>query len=406
MIIFSNEYLSNLPKSKHPAKGGPANFAKRFKKFLKGDKTKHRWIGIIFQCSQITAPKLKKILTSNQETYYLLNLPRDWFKKIEQAKKPIDPEKIFAPAINSIARILTKSKSEIVFLNGYALTNWLILRAAAQANIPIAIQHAGIWTKELEMYKDFFSSAGKKMMKEMEQEISKLASAEIFLNDFSRRFYVKNVAHPQKNKTHIIPLPLDFDNYYYSRHPRWPHNNIENLEIGIISRWDRIKNHEAILALAKEASRRKLPWRFYAVTTIPDTSKKKQFKSAYRKYVKLVPPLDQKGVEKFCQLSDLIIVPSHFDVSPNVVLESVACGTPVAISTNVGFVDDFKSCDARDWIIDFSNPTKAIKAIDKITGKKMPSTLVRNLKNKHKSSRVFKSYLRLFKKLTNDQKKK
>ncbi|MFA6228277.1 MAG: glycosyltransferase [Patescibacteria group bacterium] len=394
MLILSNDYSNNLPNSKHHAKGGPANFAKRFKSFLK--KEGHSWFGLIVEFNSTKFSKLKPVSKIKGLQYYKLEIPGVLVKKLGRTPKKIDAEKLFEPAINLIAELIKITRPDIIFLNGYAVSNWLILKAAQKEKIPVAIQHAGIWTKELRIYKDFFSLAGRKIMEGMEKEIPKIADAEIFLNDWSRRYFNVNVAKTDKNKTHIIPLPVDFRNYACVKHRK---NIGQTFNIGIIARWDRIKNHKAVAALVKQVQKFKLPWKFYSVTVIPKTNKNKELKDFYRKNIVIVPPLDQKGIKKFCQQMDLLILPSHFDVSPNVVLEATGCDTPIAISENVGFVDDFKKYGANDWVINFNNANLAIKKILAIANKPMPDKLRNFLFSSHQSDKVFKDYIRLFKQL-------
>jgi glycosyltransferase involved in cell wall biosynthesis len=393
MIILSNDYPTNLPGSDKPAKGGPANFAKRFKEFLRGD---HHWIGLIVSFPLVKSPSIKSIREKGQCRYYHLSVPLESVRTIEHARKNLDTEIIFEKSINKISSLLRKTKPDVIFLNGYAVSNWLLLKAAQKEKIPIVVQHAGVWTKELEMYHDFYSKTGQKLLAGMENELSEIVDAEIFLNSWSRRYYDANVVRTDKRKSHIIPLPLDFDSYKNSLGRKKPN---DTLNIGIVARWDRIKNHEAIANLAEQAMKDGLPWKFHSVTVIPDTNKKKQLKDLYRKNIKIVPPLTQNGIKRFCQKMDLVILPSHFDVSPNIVLEAIGCGTSVAISKNVGFVDDFKENDAKGWIIDFNLPKSAIKKISKIANRPMPLILSKKLISKHQSSKVFLTYIKLFQNL-------
>ncbi|MFA5124636.1 MAG: glycosyltransferase family 4 protein [Patescibacteria group bacterium] len=394
MLILSNDYSNNLPNSKHHAKGGPANFAKRFKSFLKIEG--HVWLGLIVEFNSIESPELKFINKTKSLQYYRLKVPGSLAKKIGRTPNKINAEKLFGPAIDLIAGLIKETQPDIIFLNGYAISNWLILKAAQKEKIPVAIQHAGIWTKELRVYKDFFSLAGRKIMEGMEKEIPKIAAADIFLNDWSRRYFNAHVAKTAKNKTYIIPLPIDFA-FYQKADKKNKKISKDTFNIGIISRWDRIKNHELIAHLAEQARKNGLPWKFYSITKIPRTSKNKEIKKLYRKNIKIIPQTNQVGIRNFCKKMDLIILPSQFETAGFVVLESVASGTPIAISENVGFVDAFKKYGAQDWVIDFNNPSSAIKEIIAIANKPMPDKLKNFLFSNHQSDKVFKNYIKLFK---------
>lgn len=397
MLIFSNDYRANLPGSKHPAKGGPANFAKRFKSFLK--KEKHSWLGLVVKFSSTKSPKVKLLSQTKNLQYYKLIISKLLAKRIGITPKKINAEKLFRSEISLIAELIRKTKPDIIFLNGYAIHCWLILKAAQKEKVPVAIQHAGIWTKELQMYKDFYSSSGRKIMEEMERDIPKIADAEIFLNSWSQRYFNDNVAKTDKNKTHVIPLPIDF--FFYQNKDKKVSKNIFN--IGIIARWDRIKNHEIIARLAEQAKKDDLLWQFNSITKIPKTSKNKEIKKLYRKNIKIVSQTNQAGIRNFCKKMDLIILPSKFETAGFIVLESIASGTAVAISPNVGFVDDFKRYGAKDWIIDFENINLAIKKISKIANRPMPIKLKKFLITNHSSDKVFNSYMNLFKQITKNK---
>lgn len=394
MVIFTNDYLANIPGSKMPAGGGTANFAKRFNAFLSGKG--HHWIGLAFKFP----PKEGKVMIRKEPNrlegrdYYVMSITRIG-KTLGRARRAFDPEKVFEKQITAIAKLLRKTEADVVFLNGYMITNWLILKAAQKENVPVAMQHAGILSREIDMYKEFFTATGRKLMKDMEREVSEVVDAEIFLNDWSRRYYEKHVTKTHRSRTKIIPLPVDFKNYCRSKEKK----NGGQINIGIIARWDRIKNHEAVATMAEEARKSGLPWKFHSVTVIPDSKKKARLKNRYRKNVEIVPPLDQKGIEKFCHRMDLLILPSHFDVSPNVVLEAVGCGTPIAISENVGFVDAFRKHDAKDWIINFNDPVMALRKINGIMGREMPAKLRKSLKSDHDSTKIFNRYVRLFREI-------
>jgi glycosyltransferase involved in cell wall biosynthesis len=406
MRILTNEYLCNTPNFKKPAKGGPANFSRLFFDFLMKESKKNEWVGVVIRDLDQKNKTFSIRKLRDQQTgrsIYKFSFPHDLAQKILKAKKTTDPEKILSKTIDYLAIFIEKINPDIVFLNGFSLGNWILLKAAHQAKKPIAIQHAGIWTVELEIYKDFFSLSGVKIMKEMERDSSRLADAEIFLNDFSRRFFAKNVYKKTKNaKTiKIIPLPVDIDFFKKTFTDKKLFNfNKDFFNIGTIARWDRIKNHQAIADLAALIDKQKISWKIHVVTKIPETKKAMTLKNKYRKHIDIVGHLTKEGVKDFFHSCNLVILPSNFDVSPGIVLEAMACGKMTAISKNVGFIDDYVKNGAKDWIIDFNNPQKAIAQINKIKGKSLPEKLKRELFKKHQAKKVFKQYTSLFKDLS------
>jgi glycosyltransferase involved in cell wall biosynthesis len=407
MKILTNEYSCNIPDFKKPAKGGPANFARLFFNFTDKNSKKHLWQGIIFreldQKNNSYSLSKTKDLRANREIF-LFKMPRSFTTAILKANKDGDPRLILSEPISRLSKFIKKISPDIVFLNGFSLGNWIIMEAARLANVPIAVQHAGLWGVELDIYKDFYSPAGIKMMKDMERDVSRFATAEIFLNNFTKEYFDKNILKDKRQRrslVKVIPLPVELS-FFKSRRQKNSRFLFDRktFHIGIIARWDRIKNHEALADLAQAANKKGLPWLFHSVTKIPDSKKKAALKNKYRRNIDIIGHLTKEDIKEFCSSNDLMIVPSKFDVSPTTLLEALACGTPTAISKNVGFVDDYKKHGAKDWIVDFDNPDKAIRQIKKILRKKIPVKLINELERKHDSKKILKEYLSLFQEIT------
>ena len=395
MIILSNGFPANMPNSEEISQGGPANFARLFVGHIVSS-TSHKWIGVMFNTSESSKISLNKALSLSQRDYFKLNVPKELFRKIVLAKKNDNPYKILRSPIERIASLIKREKPDVVFLNGFGLFNWILLKAAEQTNTPVVIQHAGIWSKELRLHRHLYSSAGLKIMEEMEKESTRVSLAEVFLNSWSRDYYKKHVAKKINQNAPIIPLPFDFASF--SGNSENCHKTVFSgskniLRIGTIARWDKIKNHKVFLSLSKLASKKSLPWRFYSVVKIPDDHRSKK---TYKKNIFSISSLNRAGISDFCQSMDLLVLPSLFDVSPTVVLEAIATNTPIVISQNVGYVNDFIEHGAEDWVIDFSNSCRALKKIQKILKRPMPESLKKYIAENHDYKKVFSSYLNLF----------
>src|SRR3989338_71757 len=170
--------------------------------------------------------------------------------------------------------------------------------------------------------------------KDIEKEAAETASTNIFLNEYSREVFQNTVRPDVMRGSIIIPLP----------HSGWPFtgNFIPQKRdariLGVVARWDRIKNQGAILAVAEEVNRQRLPWRIRSVTEIPDTPVQADFKARYRELIDILPHMKREALREFYGSVDMMILPSHFDVSPTVVMEAVSVGIPTLISPNVGWV--------------------------------------------------------------------
>ena len=400
MKILTNEYSCNTPNFQEPAKGGPANFARLFFNFLSKKNKKIKWYGLIVRTSDKVSGSLSsKVIKDDRKNRFIydLSLSASLSQKILKARKVSDPKIILKDPIKKLSSIIKKIAPDIVFLNGFSLTNWLLLVAAKENNLKVVIQHAGIWTKEIEIYQDLFSDSGVKIMKQMERDSSVLSDKEIFLNTFSQQFFDKKVLQGKRdssNKSVIIPLPVDFSFFKRQSKPKKEFNlNKERFNIGVVARWDRIKNLEAVVKISKAIKSKKLPWAINSVTNIPLSDKNINLKTAYRKNINVISFLNKEEIRDFCLQNDLIIIPSHFDVSPTILLEAVACKTPVAISTSVGFVDDYLRLGASDWVINFNNTKTAISQLETIKYKKLPTRVAKALINKHDLLKVFEKYL-------------
>lgn len=401
MKIFSNGYPTNMPNAEAVSQGGPANFARLFSTFITSN-TSHSWVGVMVSHSKSKTIRIKKAFSFPQRDYFKFYLPKEYYRLITQANKVADPAIILEKPIKRLASLIKKENPDIVFLNGFDLFNWILLKAAEQAQVPAVIQHAGVWTKELDLYKHVFTKAGLKIMKQMEKDSTYLCSAEVFLNRWSRDYYQKHVAKKTSGTVEIIPLPFDFASF--ASLPKSQKKSVlfhskSGIKIGTIARWDRIKNHKAFLSLARAVKREGLPWQFYSVTKIPENTRLAARKKSYEKNIKVIRSLGRVGIYDFCRAMDLIILPSLFDVSPTVVLEAVSVKTPIAISGNVGYVHNFKELGAKDWVIDFKDTKKVKERIKKILQKPLPQTLQNQIKTNHGHEKVFFSYLDLFDKI-------
>ncbi len=395
-----------MPNSEKFSHGGPANFARLFYNFIFPN-PEHQWIGLMFKWGKSRSIRLRSRFFFLRREYHCLYVPQDLIKQITRATCYKDPRKILYEPLERLTAFIKEKKPDIVFLNGFGVFNWMLLVAANRAGVPSVIQHAGILTKELHVHHYLYTSAGHKIMSEMEKDSSLLTSAEVFLNSWSRDYYQKNVFRRNDEKAVIIPLPFNFGKFKDSVQNKKPSDSRfildpKKFHIGVIARWDEIKNHSAVLSLAKEAKKRGLNWQIHSVTEIPDCPKYRLQKREYQNYVSIIPLLDRDGIADFCHSMDLLIQPSLFDVSPTVVLEAMALDTPIIISPNIGYVNNFIEHGAKDWIIDWT--TGAKKVVDRILrlrNRQIPVSLKKYLIKAHDQEKVFSSYLKLFSQVKN-----
>jgi glycosyltransferase involved in cell wall biosynthesis len=396
MRILSNDYSSNLPNDTRASNGGTANFASRFSDYVINHS--HEWIGIIQETKDCLRPTVTKKVSTQHAEYHSFRSPRSHLRSLMRATSRFDTREHFQLEIEALRRFIRRTKPDILFINGFPVFGWMLLEAAFQENLPIVIQHAGIARIELDLYPHIFTKTARSMLLDMEQSITKKASKQIFLNKSSFQAFCKQVISVPKNQSVIIPLPFSETFANAARDQRKPFElDQQKITIGCVARWDRIKNHKAILDLAKEIKKQRLPWSLKTVTTIPESKVQIRLKKAYQKSIEVVPPIRNTDLVSFYQSVDLLILPSLFDVSPTVVMEAALLNKGTLISPTVGWVSEYQETNMNDWIINFSDPKAVIKRIQKILKKQNISKFRTYILSKHNPNKVFSEYIRVFK---------
>lgn len=394
MIILTNEYKSSLAHSNSKVKGGPARFALDFSAYATSQG--HEWIGLIHAPQ---TDKIKKVKdgsdTHTKKQFYTLPLPKTTTKGLGDVTIYQDPSELFQNEIVLVSDLIKHIKPDVVLLNGFSVYAWVLFKSAHACGVPVVIQHAGIMAREVEEYKDRFTDAAQKVCTEMERNAAEYATANVFLNEWSKNQF-KEILRPKKiNGEEIIPLPHPGLTFQSAERKK----NGGEIRIGVVARWDRIKNHNAVYELAKLVREQQLPWSITSVTAIPDSDIQKEFKNHYKKIISVIPSIDRESIADFYRLQEIMILPSHFDVSPTVVMEAISVGVPTLISKNAGWVSEYERFGMRDWIADFSDPRQAAHIISKhLSRSKWPEIkkFAAHIKETHNPESVYEQYLQLF----------
>lgn len=393
MRILSNEYLANIPNSSTGTKGGPARFARDFSSYLSNHG--HEWIGVIHDPK--ASVECECVFNTKEKRMYVVSMKKATYEVLYNQDTYIDPEVLFKSEIEYVVGILRKEKIDIVLLNGFASFCWIISAAARVCNIPVVMQYAGLWYKEIDIYADRFHPESRKLCFYMEQDAARHASYNIFLNEYSRDCFFERYPHLVNISSGIIPLP----------HAGWVFHDVVNQSreqrtIGVVARWDRIKNHAGVLSLAEAIKKANLPWKIQSVTSIPNTDIQKEFKERYKEIIEVLPNMNREEIQKFFQSCDMVILPSVFDVSPTVVMEAIACGVPTLISPGVGWVSEYKKSGMDSWIVDFSDGDSVIHRMQEIFARTQwseVSVFAQLVREFHDSRRVFEQYISVFLKI-------
>ncbi len=392
MRILTLEYECNVPGSKAPLKGGTARFARDFSSAVTAQG--HIWLGILQRHSSEGA-EWECVAREENKEFYSVRSGAMPISEVATHDSLAHVEGAYARELQALRNTLRHLRPDIVFLNGFSQYSWLLYKAAALENVPIAMQHAGLWVRDLEAFAALCPPHYRQLAKEMEREATEGVTANIFLNEYSKEVLMHDLGIETMPGSHIIPLP----------HAGWAFSgtygpkNTATRTIAIVARWDRIKNHDAVLAFAEEVHNRKLPWKIIAVTTIPDTPARAAFKSRYRELIEVVPPMDRDSLYAFFQTLDAAILPSRFDTAPGVVMEAAAAGVPTLISPTVGWVSEYAAAGMEDWVADFNEPVKAVDRLDEqFAHDSWPGVraFAHAIAENHDPAKVFNSYLSLF----------
>lgn len=388
MKILINGFYNFLPKGEETF-SGPRNFLQNFLDYIAG--TEHTYTALVLRGKKKKDAKYELERVPVGKSSWLVATLRLNTPDVFNATTSRVPASLEQP-LKIITGIMAQEKPDVVFLKGMSITNWFLLKAAKRLGIPVIVNHLGLWYKEIVSYNNS-TPAGIKIMMNMEKDLSRLADKEIFLTKLSLRHYSKQLIKPNPSKVEIIPLSYD---------PIYPNKQLpafkkhKTLKIGVVGRWDPIKNLRAILSLAKEIKAQALHWEIYSVTTIHKQYPwNKDIVEEYPKFIHVLPPMSPRELKAFYKEMDFMLLPSVFDVSPSVVMEAVLQNRATLISPTVGWVDAYRETGNADLIIDFKNPKKVIERMKKLIGKPPRRALIRRITTQHKPEVVFHRYLKL-----------
>lgn len=387
MKILTNFYFDLIePKS---FIGGTKSQQAAFRDFVE-KKTKHELFGIFKEEHGNPGDEFKRIEAGNN--FFGLSVPKFYFRDAFNGQGIESATAGFPKFFSFLRDVFEKVGPDCVFLNGFPWLSCLIGSFALKSGVPIVYVHAGLPFKEFNLYRDYLGDKQADFLLEKDKEISlSQKTVNIFLNDFSKKAQESEFLGSKCANSRVIPLAASFDFKCPLKKRRSEEGEIK---VGLIGRWDRIKNHQAYFSLAKHASDENLPVKFLAITRIPDKTKLLGIsKEEYARYIDVREEMPREDLWKFYQEVDVMACPSLFDVSPHIVFESLLCGTPVLISPGVGHNDLYEKFGLKNWILDFSNIPNAIKAIRKAAFENVSEKMIAHIKEEYSPSAVFGKYI-------------
>lgn len=128
-VVF-NDAHANLPSNSYIPQGGVASFARKFCNYFNGKSPEVELISLLFSDNTKNNDIYIKE-TMGHHKYYELFYPR--IKLTKSYKKEYTKKeytKLLEPLLKQIDIVFETIKPNIVFLNGFSLSNWMILETA------------------------------------------------------------------------------------------------------------------------------------------------------------------------------------------------------------------------------------------------------------------------------------
>jgi len=403
-ILYNDSDINIKESSRHP-QGGVTRFAQIFNAYF-GNQEDITLIPFLFSpYNDDRDPVVRHKITSNDQ-YAEVSYDRSIIRALHYEELTKNQFiKRLAPIFDRIQLFMSEIKPDVIFLNGFAISNWMLMYVGHKLSIPVVIQHAGIWKVEIMSTLKSFPFKIKRNFYSLERDTVKYCSHHIFLTESSRQQFQKLYVSEktvQKFKDHssVIPLPVDVKNT--AKRKKLSKDGV--VEIGMVARWDAIKNHTAVLKLAN-AKNKPLGWHIQTVSKIPN--KEFDFINRYVSKIDIVTPMSPEKIVSFYKKMDITILPSHFETFGGVVVESLLAGTPVVISDKVGVVGLYDKFGLQDHIIKTNiSGNKLVEVIKNIifnqdNNEVKYERLRKYIIDNFNSESVLSKYLKLFKAYSN-----
>lgn len=405
-ILFNDSHVS-MPNTKRVAQGGPARFSQLFTHYFL-QSGKFHLTSLFFSHHESDNVIHRKITSrKNHDFFEILYSAQKINSTYQENYSKKEYLKYLEPWAREVKFVLKQVQPNIIFLNDYGLTNYILFSVARELGIPVCIQHAGIWKKEIMIGSgSAFSSQMKKLFSSFEKEVSKHTTHHIFLNHFSKEVFLKihNLHEKDLFASSIVPLPVSLPKkeYPFSKEMKKQNNVILS---GTVARWDAIKNHSALLRLGEYVQKNKMPLAISVVTQRFNGVVSK-FREQYVRLIEIINPMSSLELLKFYRTRSFTILPSLFDVSPTVLMESISQGVPVIISSQTGWITEYKKFKLEKLIIDPSDSGAKIyktildleKNYEEYSRKFVK--LQQEILKKHNPEKVFQQYEKIFIHLT------
>lgn len=205
----------------------------------------------------------------------------------------------------------------------------------------------------------------------------------------------------KKEKIEIINNPVDFESIKTMLGRRekklLPINKLNVIAIGsleyrkgfdlLIKSWDLIKNKE------------NLHLTIIGIGSLEENLKKMIYNLRLADSVNLLGFKENPYL--YMEEANIAVLPSRFEGFPNVMLETMACGTPVVAFNCPGGINEIIINDTNGWIVAADNIQQLAQMIEKkVENNLSENIIIDSVKKRYKLSKILKKYEFLFQNYT------
>ncbi|MDP3985684.1 MAG: glycosyltransferase family 4 protein [bacterium] len=389
LVPLSKDFFA----SSDTAYTGAQHFSKLFLNYF--DRSQHTIIGIGLKPPPLAVGVSCRVVSRKQGQDWL------WLSLLLSTREILNaaagkPNQETKTIIRRIKEQFIALQPDLFCLNGQSALTLLFALAARDAKIPIVTIHHGIWSIEAEAHPLLAKRTDLIDLRvAAEAELIRISKKNIFLPQHSGRTFEKQVCRVPAVKRVVLPLP--YNDIFAKKNPNPPPHPSSRKHIGLIARWDPIKNHEAYLALAREVSRQKLPWTLHAATTpFAAVTALRHLLEPYRAIIRITEHIPPAKLLNFYRRMDAIVVPSHYETFCGVAMEALLQQIPTLVSPGVGMSDALRTCGLERWIISFNSAPAVVKHLQKAFSDAVPKSTREFLLRENASKKIFKQYENIF----------
>jgi len=309
-----------------------------------------------------------------------LNLPLIE-KVMKKAQNLSDIKEEYREVIDGHIKAIKKEKPDVILINGTYYVPWCLLLAGQSTGIPMVLHYHGVLTKETQGCQE----KQRLIFKEMERSFDRGDLFYIFPSKLTKEVVEKEVFAHKIAGCAVLPNPIPL-HFFESK----VCNNKKN--IGIVSRWSRVKNTEFYKKFAKYNQSQGNP---FNINIVSNLKKNSEAKKELKDMVKFKKPMDNEKLADFYRKMGVVISPSHFETYGNVAKESVASGTPALVSSKMGVAETFRKLGLNDWIIEFDSVKKVYKKVKNVIYQSVDNDVREKMREMYSPQKIYSQMLEI-----------